>query len=83
MLLERNGEAGPTTDIVVPPVNFGDEVTVDRSVVGPHVSLDDGATVAESIVREFIVGTQAALESVNLRASIVGSDAHVEEASTS
>jgi len=81
VLLERHGEADPdgvTDAVVVPPVDFGDDVTVDQSVVGPHVSLDDGAAVTGSIVRDSIVGTRATLDSVNLRASIVGSDAHVE-----
>ncbi|MFB6141988.1 MAG: dTDP-glucose pyrophosphorylase, partial [Halorientalis sp.] len=60
-----------------PPVDLGEDVAVSASVVGPHVSVDDGATIAESIVRDSIVGRNATLEGVNLAGSIVGDNASV------
>lgn len=81
VMLERDGAADPdgvTDTVVIPPVDFGDRVTVNHSVVGPHVSLDHGVTVSESIVRDAIVGERATLDSVNLRHSIIGADARVE-----
>lgn len=81
VMLERDGSAdsdGVTDAVVVPPVDFGNGVIVNYSVVGPHVSLDDGATVTESTVHDSIVGERATLDSVNLRHSIIGADARVE-----
>lgn len=81
VLLERSETtrpAGVDHAVVVPPVDFGAGVTVERSVVGPFVSLDRGATVTGSIVRDSIVGEDADLQRVNLEESIIGSNAAVE-----
>lgn len=63
--------------VVVPPVDIGTNVTVERSVVGPYVSLDDGAKIRDSIVRSSIVGRDASLTGVNLEQSIVGDAAEI------
>lgn len=67
-----------TNAVVIPPVDFGENVAVVESVVGPNVSVDDGATIHNSLVRESIVGKEATLDMVNLEESIVGTNAHVE-----
>lgn len=63
--------------VVVPPVDFGDDVTVEGSVIGPNVSVDEGAMIAGSIVRDSLVGQSATLDGVNLEESIVGDAATV------
>ena len=63
--------------VVVPPVDMGTNVTVERSVVGPYVSLDDDAEISDSIVRSSIVGRGASLTGVNLENSIVGDAAKI------
>jgi glucose-1-phosphate thymidylyltransferase len=68
--------------VVVPPVDFGEDVTVEESVVGPNVSIDAGATIHNSIVSESIVGQRATLDSVNLEESIIGTNASVEGVAT-
>jgi glucose-1-phosphate thymidylyltransferase len=81
LLRERGGQPDAPRDAVfVGPVDLGDDVTVAASVVGPNVSVDDGATIRDSIVRDSIVGRDAALRSVNIERSIVGDNAAVEGA---
>jgi len=63
--------------VIVPPVDMGTNVTVERSVVGPYVSLDDDAEISDSIVRSSIVGRGASLTGVNLERSIVGDAAEI------
>ncbi|WP_435144613.1 sugar phosphate nucleotidyltransferase [Halobaculum sp. P14] len=75
--METNGAGRLENAVVVPPVDIGADVTVDRSVVGPYVSLDDGAEISDSIVHDAIVGKDAALSGVNLDHSIVGDAASI------
>ncbi|TKX46004.1 sugar phosphate nucleotidyltransferase [Halorubrum sp. ARQ200] len=63
--------------VIVPPVDMGTNVTVERSVVGPYVSLDDNTEISDSIVRSSIVGRGASLTGVNLENSIVGDAAKI------
>jgi glucose-1-phosphate thymidylyltransferase len=74
---ETNGSSELSNAVVVPPVDFGENVAVEVSVVGPYVSVDDGVKITESIVRDGLVGQNATLESVNLEESIVGDGATV------
>lgn len=65
------------SSVVVPPVDIGNEATLERSVVGPYVSIDDGATVTDSRVSDAILGRNATVDEANLRHSIVGDNATV------
>jgi glucose-1-phosphate thymidylyltransferase len=72
--METNGSDEPT---IVPPVDCGDDVSIEGSVVGPHVSLADGVRVQNSIVRDSIVGREATLTDCNIESSIVGDNATI------
>lgn len=63
--------------VVIPPVDIGDGVNIEGSVVGPYVSIDDEATVVDSRVRDTIVGTNSKLSDVNLAETIVGNNSEV------
>lgn len=75
--LETNSADTLDNSVVVPPVDFGTDVTVEASIVGPYVSIDDRTRVKKSIVRNSIVGQRAELEDVNLESSIVGDNSEV------
>jgi len=82
VLLDRREPAPPdglTNSVVVPPVDVGSDVTIESSVVGPYVSIDAGATVRESIVRESIVDREATLSGASLERSLIGDDADVSD----
>lgn len=74
---ETNSTSTLDNVVVVPPVDFGNDIVVEDSVVGPYVSVDDGARITESIIRNGIVGRNATLSGVNLEESIVGDGATV------
>lgn len=76
--IETNDASGLEEAVVLPPVDFGDDVVVDASVVGPDVSVDDGASISNSIVQDSIVGRNAKLRGVNLKESIIGDNGEIE-----
>lgn len=63
---------------VVPPVWIGPDCTLENAVVGPHVTLMEGATVRNSVVRDSIVGAGARVEDAVLQGSILGPGVVVE-----
>jgi len=63
--------------VVVPPVDLSDGVEIERSVVGPHVSIDAESTIVDSRVRDSIVGQDSRIENANLTSSIVGDSSTV------
>jgi glucose-1-phosphate thymidylyltransferase len=67
----------PSTARIIPPVDIGSNVEIVRSVVGPHVSIDDGARIVDSRVRDSIVGQGATLEDVNITETLVGNESVV------
>ena len=76
--LETDGTADTNEAVLIPPVDIGSNVEIESSVVGPNVSIDDGARIRDSIVRDSIVGKAGTLRNVNISESIVGNDAAVE-----
>ena len=80
VLLERSDDNVITTSdstVIISPVDIGEDVTLERSVVGPCVSVDDGATITDSRVSETIVGQQATIDGANLSQSIIGDNATI------
>jgi glucose-1-phosphate thymidylyltransferase len=62
---------------LVPPVRVADGVVIEGSTVGPNVTLDPGAVVRNSAVRDAIVGQRARIENATVEGSLVGDDAVV------
>jgi glucose-1-phosphate thymidylyltransferase len=67
--------------IVVPPVFIGPNVSLSRSIVGPNVSVAEGANIADSIVRNSIINEMAHIANANLMESVIGSNATVNGSS--
>ncbi len=80
-LLDRRAvEAPPGFDDarIVPPVAIGPNCTIERAVVGPHVTLGRDAVVHEAVVRDSIIGDGATVRGCVLERSIVGPGASIE-----
>jgi glucose-1-phosphate thymidylyltransferase len=75
--LETDESGDRDNAVVVPPVDFGDDVEITNSVIGPHVSIDDGVRVKNSLLRDSIIGREAELLGINLEDSIVGDNTTV------
>jgi glucose-1-phosphate thymidylyltransferase len=77
----RASAAESSTALIVPPVHIGANVTLENAVIGPYVSIGEGAVVRNSVVRDSIINAGAQIESVILARSLIGEKAHVGGAS--
>ena len=68
--------------IVIPPVYIAPSAHVSQSIVGPYVSIADGAVVQRSVIRNTIVNQGAEVSEMLLTDSIIGERAGVGGAFT-
>ena len=64
--------------ILVPPVFVSDSAEIEMSVLGPYVSVGDGAKVSHAVIRDSIIGEEARVTGCFLERSLVGANAVVE-----
>lgn len=64
--------------VVIAPSSIADSAVVEGSVIGPYVTIADGAHVVNSVLRESIVNAHARVERVVLERSIIGEHATVK-----
>jgi glucose-1-phosphate thymidylyltransferase len=78
-LLEQRGSQESETEnsVLIPPVHISRTAIIRDSVVGPYVSVADGATIVHSIVEDCIISEMAHIENAHLYQSIIGKDALV------
>jgi glucose-1-phosphate thymidylyltransferase len=83
--LERESDDlrhGTTEDSVIrEPVYMGPGAEIRGSVVGPHVSVEAGATIEQSVVSESIVFQDAEVTDAVLAESVIGRSATVQQKS--
>ena len=58
--------------IIIPPVNIHPNARVSQSLLGPHVSLGDGAVIQGSIIKNSIIGEGTHITNSMLETSIIG-----------
>ncbi len=76
----RSHRPAPTAGVtVIDPVYVADGVTLADCTIGPNVSIDPGATVRNSTVRDAIIGGRAVVDGATIRHSIIGDDAQVRD----
>lgn len=63
---------------VIAPSSIAETAVVEGSVIGPYVTIADGAHVVNSVLRESIVNAHAHVERVVLEHSIIGEHATVK-----
>jgi glucose-1-phosphate thymidylyltransferase len=57
---------------LIPPVFVHPDAIIERSVIGPYVTVGKDAQIRDSILRDTMVDEKAQLEAVNLERSIIG-----------
>lgn len=62
---------------LLPPVFIAPTATIEKAVIGPFVSIADGAVVRRALVRDAIINEDARVEEVLLENSVVGESATV------
>jgi glucose-1-phosphate thymidylyltransferase len=58
-------------------VYIGANAQVCRSIIGPNVSISEGAVIEDAILRNCIISEYAEVKSAMLEASLIGSNARV------
>ncbi len=80
LLSKRGGGLRIDGSVVVPPVAVSREARIERSVLGPYVSVAAGAVIRDSVVKDSIINRNATVERSLLTASLVGENAVVQGA---
>jgi glucose-1-phosphate thymidylyltransferase len=79
-LLEKGGARRPRPHAqvrVLEPVYVADGVELEDCTIGPNVSIDPGAVVKTSVLRDAIVGARAKIVGSTVEQSLVGDDAEI------
>ena len=66
--------------VVIPPVHIAPSAVIERSVIGPYVSIGENARIADSTLKNSIVADNATVRHSILEDSIVGNNATVDRA---
>jgi len=66
------------TSIIIPPVFVSKTARVENCILGPNVSVAEGAILKNSIIRNSIIGEQACVENSTLNYSLVGNCARIK-----
>lgn len=69
---QRKSLSKAQSSTIIQPVYIGKDVLVRGSVVGPNVSVADGASVVDSIVRDSLIGPGATVTQEHLSFSVIG-----------
>jgi glucose-1-phosphate thymidylyltransferase len=64
--------------LVIPPVYIAPSALVERSVIGPFVSIGDHARVVDSVVKNSIIADAAQVSRCIMEDSVVGAGARIE-----
>ena len=63
---------------IVEPCHIEEDVVIERSTVGPHVSVESGTVIRDSMVAEAIIGRKCRIERSRLTGAILGDEVTVE-----
>lgn len=79
-LLNRSGGYTKPREgcVIIPPVFIHDTAKVHHSILGPHVTIDKEAVVANSIIKNSIINSFAEIRNEAISDSLVGDYAKVE-----
>lgn len=64
--------------VLIPPCYIGDEVRIENSVVGPHVSIGKGTHIRDCVVRNSILQSGSSLKGANIENSMIGNQVQYE-----
>jgi len=77
LLEEMNAFNDYPGSIIIPPVHISPSARIEQSIIGPYVTVADGAQVHKSIIRDSIIGRKSVIEHSLLEQSLVGEKAVV------
>lgn len=79
ILLDKSGgnDAKQIDSIVTNPCYIASSAQLVNSIVGPHVTIDEGAIIKNSIITNSVIAKGASLENCSMTGSIIGEHALV------
>ena len=73
-----NGSDAVAVDsVIIPPVYIAPSAKIERSIIGPYVTIAEDSVVKQSIVRDSIIDEGAYIDDTMLDRSLIGKDAVV------
>jgi len=79
MLSKEMAGAELPGSVIIPPVYIPGNARVEHSILGPNVSIGEGAVIEKSIVSDSIIGSGARVSHACLDGSLIGDGAQVVE----
>ncbi len=73
---DANCESLPGS-VILPPVYIPESAVVNRSIIGPNVTIGEHALIEHSIISDSIINDDAHVQNVVLRSSLIGRNSHV------
>ena len=67
------------TDVVVPPVDVWENMVIDQGARGLYVSIDDGATIVDSRIKDGVVSEGSQLTGTKLAEVMIGNGSTATE----
>jgi len=64
--------------VLVPPVFVSETATIKNSVIGPFVSIGDGASIDSCVIKNSIISSNAKVENCLLESSLIGNNTFVK-----
>lgn len=68
-----------TNSLIIEPCYIGEDVVIENSIVGPHVSIGKGTSIKNSIVKNSIIQTETSINGVILENAMIGNKAILHE----
>ncbi len=65
--------------VVIEPCYIGDDVSIERSVVGPYVSIGEGTKIEDSVITNSLILNQSTIKNSNLDHSMLGNHVHYQK----
>lgn len=80
ILLDKSENGSPVVkdSVINEPCYIAPTAQLINSIVGPHVTLDEGAIIKNTIISDSVVAKGATLENCSISGSLIGEHAHVQ-----
>ncbi|PCJ82041.1 MAG: nucleotidyltransferase [Bacteroidetes bacterium] len=66
-----------TNSVIIPPCYIGPDVKIDRSIIGPHVSVGALSSISNSNISDSLIQGGTTIENSNIKESMIGAKASV------
>ncbi len=67
-----------SSSVIIPPVYIDDNAVIEKSIIGPYVSIGKNVKIKNSIITNSIINNNTEIEFVKLEKSLIGENAFVK-----